>query len=294
MDWIDYRTMLGLGFDDDQKAELFQNNLLNYVKWYVNYLDSQQPMHTTEYLAFCNTIGCPTDHPGAYISLSNNIVQRGYHYCVEAIEDTRGDIKLFVFSYIAFVNSMYKTSNKISNALIGMLRKSIKEAHILCDVIEDEDGFFVFPQGAVELDNKLVSEPLSWLHLYPHTRKMFSTTLRQYSEGSYAPDIADNLRKTLELFFQEYLGNEKNLENNKTLMFNTLKEKGASDLHTKLFSQLLSSYQLHNNVTAKHHVEKVDKQSLEFLLYLTGLLLRSVLMLDTGAKISTTPKNEAT
>ena len=69
------------------------------------------------------------------------------------------------------------------------------------------------PKGAKELDTTLVSEPLDWLKDYPKTRKTFCIALKQYTDGVYIRDVADNFRKALEEFFQEFLGNTKNLAN---------------------------------------------------------------------------------
>ena len=82
--------------------------------------------------------------------------------------------------------------------------------------MEDKDGVFIFPKGAKELDDALVSEPLEWLREYPQAHKTYCIALKQYSDGIYIRDVADNLRKTLETFLQEFLGNTKILKQIKT------------------------------------------------------------------------------
>lgn len=92
---------------------------------------------------------------------------------------------------------------------MNILRRMLDESNISYEVLQDNDGYFVFPKGAEELDDVLVSEVLLWLQNYPKTQKTYITALRQYADGIYIRDVADNLRKALETFLQEFLGNEK-------------------------------------------------------------------------------------
>lgn len=74
----------------------------------------------------------------------------------------------------------------------------LDESHIPYEVLKDQDEYFIFPKGAKELDAALVSQPLEWLSKYPNAHKTFCIALKQYSEGIYIRDVADNLRKTLQ------------------------------------------------------------------------------------------------
>ena len=86
--------------------------------------------------------------------------------------------------------------------------RSLEDLNIAFEVIKDDNGIFVFPKGAKELDDALVSEPLEWLKDYPKAHKTYVNALKQYSEGIYIRDVADNLRKALEEFLQEFGGLE--------------------------------------------------------------------------------------
>ena len=64
----------------------------------------------------------------------------------------------------------------------------------------------MFPKGAKELDDALVSQPLEWLNEYPQAKKEWVEALRAYSDATdeSASDVADKFRKALERFFQEF------------------------------------------------------------------------------------------
>ena len=96
------------------------------------------------------------------------------------------------------------------------------------------------------------------------------------AEGVFIRDVADNLRKTLEAFLQEFLGNTKNLETNKNDICKYLGEQGVDAGITGLFQPLINAYKNINDRIAKHN-DAVDEKLLEFLLYQTGILIRLVL-----------------
>ena len=117
---------------------------------------------------------------------------------------------------------------------------------------------------------------LEWLKDYPNTRKTYIIALRQYSEGIYIRDMADNLRKALETFLQEFLSNKKNLETNKNEICRYLGSQGIDAGVTGLFQPLINAYKNINDRIVKHN-DAIDEKLLEFLLYQTGVLIRMVL-----------------
>lgn len=52
------------------------------------------------------------------------------------------------------------------------------DLYIPFEVLNDEEGYFIFPKGAKELDNALVSQPLEWLKEYPKAHKTLFTKTR--------------------------------------------------------------------------------------------------------------------
>lgn len=73
-----------------------------------------------------------------------------------------------ISKFIVLVNL---STPKGANFLIDLLKKYLESLNIPYELIKDEDGYFIFPKGAKELDDALVSEPLEWLRDYPNSRK---------------------------------------------------------------------------------------------------------------------------
>ena len=126
----------------------------------------------------------------------------------------------------------------------------------------------------------MVSDILLWLRNYPRAQKTYIIALKQYTDGIYIRDVADNLRKALETFLQEFLGNEKNLETNKNEICKYLGKEGIDPGVSGLFQPLINAYKNINDRVAKHN-DKVDARLLEFILYQTGILIRMVLSVDS-------------
>lgn len=272
MDWIDYREKLGIGFDDKEKSRLFYSRMSNALDVLISSCDAFVTI--TEYNNFCMDTGT---------RLNLNVLENyqeceRFRDCVRIIRDHETVFNVYLAYFVWFINSLSDAKGRNWNrqSFKRMLLHNLKEAHIQFDLLEDGNKFFVFPKGASELDNALVSEPLEWLRDYPLAHKTFVIALKQYSDGIYIRDVADNLRKALEAFLQEFLGNEKNLETNKNEICRYLGEQGVDPGITGLFQPLINAYKNINDKIAKHN-DAVDAKLLEFLLYQTGVLIRMVL-----------------
>ena len=253
---LDYRKALGLGFDSMEKLSLLKTITLNNLKKFEYYQYRED-----ELLDFCNAVGKP-------FLYSNET----YEDAVEILEDING--LEYIFAYVMFINTQDDCEIKyiLKSRFISAL-ESIKTNY---STIEDEDGFFVFPEGAKELDEALVSEPLEWLKDYPKSHGTFSRALKQYSDGEHVRDVADNFRKALEEFFQEFLGNTRNLANNKAEICQFLGINNAEPEVASMMQALLNSYDKLNNSAAKHN-DRLDSKYLEFLMYQTGLIIRMII-----------------
>jgi len=139
------------------------------------------------------------------------------------------------------------------------------------------------PRGVKEFDKALVFDVAGWLQRYPSAHKAYVTSLRQYYNDDEPRDIADNLRKSLEAFLQEFLGNKRNLDNNIGEVGTYLKNNGANEEIRNMFTTLVRHYKLSNDKTAKHH-DLTNKQDIEFLLYQTGLFMRYLLVIKETEK----------
>ena len=266
MKWIDYREKLGIGFNDDRKHQMLSNVLRNYVENVVKH-----DFDSNSYLQYCQmvgetyyTFGKPFEH------LSENL-----KHC-KTIWDLVSHYVAFCNTYEPVDRSYYYDATITVQDVIKNLKESLDNLNLNYEILEDNDGIFVFPKGAKELDDALVSEPLEWLKDYPKAHKTYINALKQYSEGIYIRDVADNLRKALEEFLQEFLSNDKNLESNKNEICKYLGQAGVDAGITGLFQPLINSYKNINDRIAKHN-DKVDEKLLEFLLYQTGVLIRMVI-----------------
>ena len=272
MDWIDYREKLGIGFDDEEKTKLFYNRMSNLFDVLIS--DTDAFVTVVEYHDFCMDTGT---------RLNLNILEHYQDYerfkaCVHIIQKHETVFTDYLAYFVWFINSLSDDKERTWNrqAFKKMLLYHLKEAHIQFELLEDDNKVFVFPKGAVELDNALVSEPLEWLRDYPLAHKTFVIALKQYSDGIYIRDVADNLRKALEAFLQEFLNNTKNLETNKNEICRYLGEQEVDAGISGLFQPLINAYKNINDKIAKHN-DAVDAKLLEFLLYQTGVLIRMVL-----------------
>lgn len=276
MDFIDYREKLGIGFCDKEKMNYFFTKAFNLLdEMNQDYMYNQ--IDETEYFNFCDTTGTQMEH--------GEIYNGGYDLIIKTLHRHTSSIEDFLAYYMTFVNC--QKDNPSKNWTKGKFKKAIcvilDESHIPYEVLKDQDGYFIFPKGAKELDSALVSQPLEWLVQYPNAHKTFCIALKQYSEGIYIRDVADNLRKTLEAFFQEFLGNTKNLETNKNEICKHLGVQGIDAGIAGLFQPLINAYKNINDRIAKHN-DAVDAKLLEFLLYQTGVLIRMVITTNNGGQ----------
>lgn len=270
MHWMDYQKRLGLGFDDNKKGLRFVAQMHNYFANSTN-IEFNRSVEIT----FCNIIGMstkPEEDPYQLFGDRPYGLQRAWLY----LEERQAYFSDFLSCCVALINSYPPKEKAVKNALKRELFDALSNSQIKYSILTDKDGIFIFPKGVKELDDALVSQPLEWLKDYPESHKTYCTALKQYADGVYIRDVADNLRKTLEAFLQEFLNNNKNLETNKNEICKYLGSQNVDAGISGLFQPLISAYKNVNDRIAKHN-DKVDKNLLEFLLYQTGVLIRMVL-----------------
>lgn len=269
MRWIDYREKLGIGFNDENKFKMLSMVLQNFVNQILE--DKYSEM---SYLLYCQMVGEKFE-----------TYNRPFQHLSYSFTNCRS-MKELISKFVAFYNTYEITQSgwsyqNLSRAdVLKYLEEALSSLHIRYEIYKDGDGIFIFPKGAEELDCALISEPLEWLKKYPQAHKTYCIALKQYSEGVYIRDVADNLRKALEAFLQEFLQNTKNLENNKNEICKYLGEKGVDAGISGLFQPLINAYKNINDRIAKHN-DAVDEKMLEFLLYQTGVLIRMVISLNS-------------
>lgn len=272
MDWIDYREKLGIGFADHDKVEYFMVKMFNLLDDVAAEMRSQ--IDENEYYAFCNVTGTPMRHGALYGD--------GYTIIINILRRNSHSLEVFLAYYMAFINCQkddkYKnwTRENFRNVACNLL----DDAHIPYDVLEDKDGYFLFPKGVEEMDVALVSQPLSWLSAYPKAYTAYVKALKEYSEATpdNASDIADKFRKTLETFLREFFGNNAPLEKNKVEYGRYLKSRGVPAEITGNMETLLQTYANFMNAYAKHQ-DATSLNVLEYLMYQTGNIIRLLITL---------------
>lgn len=272
MKWVDYREKLKIGFADRKKFEMLTAILKNYVGNIV-----EENFNEDSYFNYCQMVG--EDYRNIY---------RPYQYLQDSLDKSKSIYEL-VAKYVAFCNTYstqytgYSYNVVDKEQVLRYLKESLDKLNIKYEIIKDEDGIFVFPLGAKELDDALVSEPLEWLNDYPNARKTFANALRQYSNGSYIRDVADNFRKAFEDFLKEFFNNNNDLNKNKKEVETYLKSQNADPQLTVMFVALISHYYLLNNEVAKHN-DKMDEKYLEFLMYQTGIFIRMLIVVKNSSE----------
>ena len=267
MDYIDYQQKLGLNVNDTQKVKMFLAKIYNRInKLSQSFFDVDEAVY--EY--FFDSLGIKFETWSPF--------NKDYDIFTVLLNHTN-EITDFLYYYVVFLNALRLSASPSLNKqkAIDIFIECEKESHLAFEFIDNGDLTFIFPKGAKELDTALISEPLEWLQEYPKSRKTYCIALQQYSDGIYIRDVADNLRKALEEFLQEFLGNSKNLSNNAIEIFKYINTNNGEPELSGMIKVLLQSYDTLNNKIAKHH-DKVDKTYLEFLLHQTGLFIRMLIV----------------
>lgn len=284
MDFLDYREKLGIGYCDKDRFDYFLIKIFNVLNEVAEYTYSGCVSYS-EYYSFCNLTGSKYDYS---LSADYHNIER-FRRCLTILDQHHNSLEEFLAYYIAFTNSI-ETGKPLpenwkrehfANLLVNMLA----EAHIQIDLIVNNDEYFVFPKGAKELDDALVSQPLEWLREYPQARREWINALKDYSDltDEKASEVADKFRKALERFFQEFFNSAKALENLKSEYGTYLKTNGVPSEISKNLETLLQSYTNFMNNYAKHHNE-TGRNVLEYLLYHTGNIMRLLITLKQNEK----------
>ena len=138
-----------------------------------------------------------------------------------------------------------------------------------------DDGYKFYPSGVELFDKKLIDDVLDFLKYYPKSHKEFTEALTIYikENGSYR-DAIDKTRLALEIFINQYLDNDKSLENQQNNLGQYLQSNNIHKEIMNLFNKLLDTYSKLNNEEAKHDSGEFKKCEVEFLFYLVGNFMK--------------------
>ena len=272
MKWVDYREKLGIGFNDEQKLQMLINKL-NHI---FEFICEHGIYDSGNYKTYAMMVGEPLLSLSPCGGLQLSMMKENSMVAV---------ISKIVAICNSYSNNAKRSSTISKSDLLSVFENQLQSLNIPYDILQDEDNYFIFPKGAKELDNALVSQPLEWLKEYPLSHKAFIKALKDYTSATEetASEAADSLRKALETFFQEFFGGSKSLENYKSNYGGFLKNHGIPAELANNFQILLDSYTNYNNNYAKHH-DKASLNALEYLLYQTGNIIRLLITLKNGEK----------
>lgn len=271
MKWVDYREKLGIGFSSEAKFSMLKNKIIIFISSIFEYDDDA-------YQKYAIMVG------EELLNCANPAI-----WGLEKSFEKISNCKELIAKYIAFYNTYpsgqlgfsYAYSEYTEkSAVLAFIKLALADLNIQYELIKDKDGIFIFTKGAKELDDALVSTPLEWLKDYPDSRKVFMKALKNYSEviDSTASDVADNFRKALECFFQEFFGGGRSLENYKSIYGEYLKRQGIPKEISGNLETLFQAYTNYNNNYAKHR-DKASDIVLEYVLYQTGNIIRLLITL---------------
>lgn len=272
MKWVDYREKLGIGFNDNEKLQMLRNKL-NHI---FSFICDHDIYDFDNYKRYAMMVGEPLLSPSPCGGLQLSIVKENSMVAV---------ISKIVAICNSYSNNTTRHSRISKSDLLSVFENQLQSLNIPYEILQEEDDYFIFPKGAKELDDALVSQPLEWLNKYPLSHKAFIKALKDYGSATEdtASEVADSLRKALETFFQEFFGGSKSLENYKSGYGGFLKDHGIPTELANNFQTLLDSYTNYNNNYAKHH-DKTSMNALEYLLYQTGNIIRLLITLKNGEK----------
>ena len=264
MNWIDYRKKLGIGFENEEKAQYLSNRLSVLLD-----IVSDSNLENEE--SICRKYFIDVyEKPQRYYTW--NEVKKSIEKETESCA--------MLSKAIALANCFYLFNNATAGYYIeSYIKQALDDLDFPYEIIRDDDGFFVFPKGAKELDEAIVSIPFEWLQKYPPARHAMSQALVEYSRSNNYSNVADLFRKALETFFQCFFKSNKSLENLKSDYGQFMKERGIPKELSNSLETVLQMYTTFINNYAKH-ADKTKKECLEFIMYQTGNIIRFVISLS--------------
>ena len=139
----------------------------------------------------------------------------------------------------------------------------------------------VRPNGDPFLDAMIIDCVLEGIERYPKADKPFRQALANFLRGDSAHyrNILDDLRFSLEQLLKSLLRNDKSLENQKDILGAWLKGKGVHVQIRSLYAHLANCFSQYQNNAVKH-AEDYSETEVEFMIYLTGTLMRLLLELE--------------
>lgn len=135
--------------------------------------------------------------------------------------------------------------------------------------------------AATEINEALIEETRHWLQAHPQALSLYNAALEKFSHGVFHRNLLDDLRLALEKLLCGVFGNDKSLENQKSLIGGFIKDKGGSKELSNMFVTLVDYYSKYQNNYIKHD-DAVIEEEIEFVFEITSAFMKHIVRL--GAK----------
>jgi len=253
-------------FDETGQWDNFRNRVLNAYEFDI----SKQIEKSNSVDEFFTIIG---KHRIKKSLIDTDLFQRHpiYIYFVEVI-----NIQDFLFGLQALFWIKAGTV-EAKKRFLKNIQDAISITGVPLAIKQINTDVLLYPSGAKLLDRKLVDDNLDWLSQYQKSYEVYKTALSKVGKKGEERGVVDYLRLSLELLLKDILHNKKSLENQKNELGNYLKSKNVSVELSNLFWTVLDYYSKYQNDKAKHG-NMVPADEVEFILYLTGVLMRFLLV----------------
>ena len=260
-----------IDLDEKQRWENFKNRVLNS---YTLSIGNEIKNNSTCEDEFFDLIGIHERRINRLIDIcswDNGFGDSStYNYFVDST-----DIKKFILGLeVLFWMEELDKDDKIH--FLEYIKDDIVTTGVPLEVKQTKTDVLFYPKGAKLLDEKLVNDNLDWLSQYPKSYEIFKNALQEFGTKGKERDVVDKLRLSLELLFRDILQNKKSLENQEKEIGNYLKTKNVSTEISSMFWKILDYFNKYQNSKAKHE-NKAPSDEVEFILYLTGTLMRFLL-----------------
>jgi len=167
-----------------------------------------------------------------------------------------------------------KLENKLN--FIREIDEIIKITNIPIELKLVNSEIVLYKSGAKLLDENTVNDNLDWLVQFPPIYDTFKQGLTEFGVIGRERQVIDNLRLSLELLLKEKLNNSKSLENQQAELGKYLKSKSISSEISNMYWVIIDYYSKYQNNKIKHSSD-ANPGEVEFILYLTGTLMRLLL-----------------
>lgn len=146
-------------------------------------------------------------------------------------------------------------------------------SNINLTITTNRGEIILYPRGEKQLDEELVNAVLTFLD--ERSNAHFKQALN-FFQAKNAVKSAESLRRAIEEFLHQKLGNTKGLDTNIKEIQKKLKTEGTDPQVRNIIFQTLVYLDQYFNENSKHQDGSIDELENEFLIYQTGVLLRYI------------------